>query len=137
MDSGSFTAAKEGDSIGFFMDLKAKPKREMSRKPGLFMPTLLLTRNSLTLGWLHFLPILTTTGDFTRISLREGEMVRPAFILEGQVTIQYNLGPTFDSENTKFPVFKLCQALSVPKPIPEVPLQGKQNPNYATRKSLR
>lgn len=52
-------------------------------------------------------------------------MVRPAFILEGQVTIQYNLGPTFDSENTTFPVFKLCQALSVPKPIPEVCLDAK------------
>eukprot|EP01127_Copromyxa_protea_P024416 TRINITY_DN959_c1_g2_i6.p1 TRINITY_DN959_c1_g2~~TRINITY_DN959_c1_g2_i6.p1 ORF type:complete len:2608 (+),score=507.45 TRINITY_DN959_c1_g2_i6:305-8128(+) len=104
----SFTAAKEGDSIGFFLDLKANQK--IGGKPSLkdiSLPTLLLTRNSLTLG------------DFTRVSLRAGETVRPAFIVEGNVTVQYNLGPTFDSENTKFPVFKLCQALSVPKPVPE------------------
>lgn len=109
-DHGSFTAAKEGDSIGFFLDMKANHQQKDGHKKksgqNLF-PTVLLTRNSLTLG------------DFTRIGKRDTETLRPAFIIEGKVTVQYNLGPVFDTENTKFPVFKLCQALSVPKPIPE------------------
>jgi len=115
-DSKPFTAASTDTAIGIFVDLKGKVRKNTANMsptttttaPQNVDSSLLLTRNEFTLG------------DLTRLRITPNQGLRPVIILEGKVNITYNLGPpSFDSETTKFPVIKLCQALSAPKPIPE------------------